>query len=52
VLSRIAKKYPLNFYATDYSFCKLTEQTATREDFEQDSMNWSPIKDFGYQLLS
>lgn len=50
-LSRITKNYPLNFYATDYSFCTMTEQTATLEDFEQDSMNWCLIKGFGYQLL-
>jgi hypothetical protein len=50
-LSRITKRHPLNFYATDYSFCKLTENTATLEDFEQDSMNWRLIEDFGYQLL-
>jgi len=51
-LAALPASYNLNFYATDYSFCKLTEQTATCEDFEQDSMNWSLIKDFGYQLLS
>jgi len=51
VLSRLTKNHPLNFYATDYSFCKMTEQTATLEDFEQDSMNWCLIEGFGYQLL-
>lgn len=50
-LARVAKNYNLNFYATDYSFCTLTEQTATLEDFEQDSLKWRAIKDFGYQLL-
>jgi hypothetical protein len=50
-LARLTKTYPLNFYATDYSFCTMTEQTATLKDFEQDSMNWCLIKDFGYQLL-
>jgi hypothetical protein len=50
-LTSITKRYPLNFYATDYSFCTMTEQTATLEDFEQDSMNWCLIKGFGYQLL-
>jgi len=47
----ITRRHPLNFYATDYSFCKLTEQTATREDFEQDRTNWCHIEGFGYQLL-
>jgi len=50
-LADITRRHQLNFYATDYSFCKLTAQTATREDFEQDSMNWGLIEDFGYQLL-
>ena len=50
-LASITKRHSLNFYATDYSFCKLTENTATCEDFEQDSMNWCQIEDFGYQLL-
>lgn len=50
-LSRIAKNYDLNFYATDYSFCTITEQTAKLEEFEQDSLKWRLIKDFGYQLL-
>lgn len=51
ILTEVTKKYPLNFYATDYSFCKMTEQTATLEDFEQDSLNWCRIENFGYQLL-
>ena len=51
VLSRLTKNCPLNFYATDYSFCTMTEQTATLKDFEQDSMNWCQIENFGYQLL-
>lgn len=50
-LTRVAKQYHLNFYATDYSFCKMTEQTATLNDFEQDSMRWCQIENFGYQLL-
>jgi hypothetical protein len=51
-LAGITKRHPLlNFYATDYSFCKLTGNTATLEDFEQDSMNWCLIEDFGYRLL-
>jgi hypothetical protein len=50
-LADITRRHQLNFYATDYSFCKLTAQTTTREDFEQDSMNWGLIEDFGYQLL-
>ena len=50
-LARLTKTYPLNFYATDYSFCTMTEQTATLQDFEQDSMNWRIIEGFGYQLL-
>ena len=51
ILAQIAKTYGLNFYATDYSFCTMTEQTATLKDFEQDSLKWRLIKDFGYQLL-
>jgi hypothetical protein len=50
-LSKIAKKHSLNFYATDYSFCTLTEKTATLKDFEQDSLKWELVEDFGYQLL-
>jgi hypothetical protein len=50
-LAELSKKYPLNFYATDYSFCTMTEKTATLKDFEQDSMKWCQIQDFGYQLL-
>ena len=50
-LARLTKRHNLNFYATDYSFCTMTEQTATFEDFEQDSMNWCLIEGFGYQLL-
>lgn len=50
-LANFAKKHDLNFYATDYSFCTMTEQTATQQDFEQDSLNWCLIENFGYQLL-
>jgi hypothetical protein len=50
-LVKIASRYPLNFYATDYSFCTMTEQTAILKDFEQDSLNWCLIEGFGYQLL-
>ena len=50
-LSQITKEYNLNFYATDYSFCTMTEQTAGLKDFEQDSLDWCLIEDFGYQLL-
>ena len=50
-LAQLSKRYSLNFYATDYSFCTMTEQTATLQDFEQDSLQWELIKDFGYQLL-
>ena len=50
-LAQLTKQYPLNFYATDYSFCTMTEQTATLKDFEQDSLNWRLIENFGYQLL-
>lgn len=51
ILAEIAKKHNLNFYATDYSFCTMTEQPAILEDFEKDSLKWREIKDFGYQLL-
>jgi hypothetical protein len=51
VLGNIASRYPLNFYATDYSFCTMTEQTATLRDFEQDSLKWELIENFGYRLL-
>lgn len=50
-LANVAKNHDLNFYATDYSFCTMTEQTATQQDFEQDSFNWCLIENFGYQLL-
>ena len=50
-LARVIKTCPLNFYATDYSFCTMTEQTATLKDFQQDIMNWRLIEGFGYQLL-
>jgi len=50
-LARLTKTYPLNFYATDYSFCTMTEQTATLQDFEKDIMNWRLVEGFGYQLL-
>jgi len=50
-LANLIEIYDLNFYATDYSFCTMTEQTATLKDFEQDSMNWCLIENFGYQLL-
>lgn len=50
-LARLSKNHSLNFYATDYSFCTMTEQTATLPDFEQDSLNWCLIENFGYQLL-
>jgi len=50
-LARLSKTYPLNFYATDYSFCTMTEQTATLQDFEKDIMNWRLVEGFGYQLL-
>ena len=51
-LAKLLKTYQLNFYATDYSFCTMTEQPAVLKDFEQDSLNWCLIEDFGYQLLS
>jgi hypothetical protein len=51
-LAQITKDHGLNFYATDYSFCTMTEQPAVLADFEQDSLDWRLIKDFGYQLLS
>lgn len=50
-LAELSAIYNLNFYATDYSFCTMTEQPATLTDFEQDSLNWGLIEDFGYQLL-
>lgn len=50
-LANLSKTYNLNFYATDYSFCTMTEQTAGLKEFEQDSLNWCLIEDFGYQLL-
>jgi hypothetical protein len=50
-LAGLSASHNLNFYATDYSFCTMTEQTATLKDFEQDSLNWRVIQDFGYQLL-
>jgi hypothetical protein len=50
-LARISKNHDMNFYATNYSFCTMTEQPAILEDFEQDSLKWRAIKDFGYQLL-
>jgi len=50
-LAHLSKPHSLNFYATDYSFCTMTEQTATLQDFEQDSLQWELIKDFGYRLL-
>jgi len=50
-LARLTKTYPLNFYATDYSFCTMTEQTAILKDFEKDIMNWRLVEGFGYQLL-
>jgi hypothetical protein len=50
-LAHLSKQHSLNFYATDYSFCTMTEQTATLQDFEQDSLKWELIKDFGYRLL-
>ena len=50
-LAYLSKQYSLNFYATDYSFCTMTEQTATLQDFEQDSLQWELIQDFGYRLL-
>jgi hypothetical protein len=50
-LADLSASHNLNFYATDHSFCTLTEQTATLKDFEQDSMNWRLIEGFGYQLL-
>jgi len=50
-LARLTKTYPLNFYATDYSFCTMTAQTAILKDFEKDIMNWRLVEGFGYQLL-
>jgi hypothetical protein len=50
-LAWAAGNHDLNFYATDYSFCTMTEQTATLKDFEQDSLNWGLVENFGYQLL-
>lgn len=50
-LANVAKNHDLNFYATDYSFCTMTEQTATLQDFERDSLRWCLIENFGYHLL-
>ena len=51
IMAQISKNHGLNFYATDYSFCTMTERTAQLAEFEQDSLKWRAIKDFGYQLL-
>lgn len=50
-LAHLSFTHNLNFYATDYSFCTMTEKTAGFQDFEQDLLNWRLVKDFGYQLL-
>ena len=50
-LAELSTMYNLNFYATDYSFCTMTEQTATLKDFEQDSLKWELVEDVGYRLL-
>jgi hypothetical protein len=50
-LGKLSSQHNLNFYVTNHSFCTLDEQTATLKDFEQDSLKWRLIENFGYQLL-
>ena len=51
-LSEIAARFNVNFYATDFSLLKGDNQTTAKyEDFENDTLEWKQVENFGYQLM-
>ena len=50
-LANISYFTGMNFYAAEYSFCKLHGGTAMREDFESDTFEWEFVKGLGYRLM-
>jgi hypothetical protein len=53
ILAQLAHRYniDMSFYATDFGFCKVNGGTAEYNDFENDSLQWEHIENFGYKLL-
>jgi len=61
-IAQLPQSCDLNFYAIDQGFCMKTDpgsvvpsdyiiSTAGRQEFENDSLQWAEIPDFGYQLI-
>jgi hypothetical protein len=52
-LAKLSHKYniDMSFYATDFGFCKVNGGTAGYNDFENDSLQWEHIENFGYKLV-
>ena len=62
-IAKLSKRYDLNFYAIDQGFNMHSDHvssvyspenmilTAGQREFENDSLQWAHIPDFGYQLL-
>ena len=50
-LASISKQHDINFYATDYSFYKMTGDLANRDDFHNDFIEWQELSGFGYRLV-
>lgn len=51
-LAQISTEKQINFYATNWSFCKIDATPLTRDDFDQDLFHWQEIQDWGYRLES
>jgi len=60
-IAKLSQSCDLNFYAIDQGFCMKTYPgpaveldsipTAGRQEFENDSIEWAEITDFGYKLI-
>ena len=49
--TKLSQDFGLNFYATDYSFLKDDGTCANDNDFVNDTLKWTRIMHFGYQLM-
>jgi hypothetical protein len=50
-LEKLSAVTNMNFYATNWGFCKLNGNITAYEDFKTDSFDWSYIEGFGYRLV-
>jgi hypothetical protein len=49
--AKLSNEFDINFYATDYSFLKDSGGCANDNDFVDDTLSWTRIIKFGYQLM-